>query len=198
MSSKNRHETIWSKLVNANWSLLDCRTVLTFMVTDMSSMGIAFMFLCSSRPWTWRQYVSFSTSDKYLTRYGRNEQRNACGSSCEITTFVFNTKFHGNSLRGINFLILTHMRHFNHNNSLYFRMWFWWNSICSSKCDLLSFFWLPGHWWTNSYATLFCGQSGACPWHHKVSAWWTTYFAACSLPWFGLVWFICSSVQSQM
>jgi len=61
----------------------------------------------------------------------------------------------------------THTRHFNHHNSLYFWMWFWRNSICSSKRDLLRFFWLTGHWWTNSYATISRGQSGVCSWHQK-------------------------------
>ena len=42
-SSEKREETIWSKLLNANSSLLDCHTVLTYMVTDMSCVRIAFM-----------------------------------------------------------------------------------------------------------------------------------------------------------
>jgi hypothetical protein len=61
-----------------------------------------------------------SISDKYLTTYGLDEQRNARRSSCEMPTFVFNNKFHDNPFCGIRVLLFTHLPHFHHHNSLSF------------------------------------------------------------------------------
>ena len=53
------------------------------------------------------------TSDKYLASYDRDEQRIASRSSYEISTFVFNIRFHDNPFRGIGVLLFTHMPRFN-------------------------------------------------------------------------------------
>ena len=55
-----------------------------------------------------------STSDKCLTSYVRDEQRNGCRwSSCEMSNLVFNIKFHDNPFRGIRVILFIRTPHFS-------------------------------------------------------------------------------------
>jgi len=122
-----------------------------------------------------RRFVS--TSNKHLTSYGWDEQRNECRSSRKVSTVVFNIKFHDNLFITVTFFFHTHMPRFNHHRSFSFL------KVIMKKPHLpletplgcLAIGGLPP---TKCFSAV---RADLCLWHKQACVWRTKYCAACSL-----------------